>query len=111
MWVSVDFCAIPLGAGISLSPFIAACQKIIGKTGLDYQLGPNGTSIEGEWNDVFNCIRSCHEEIHRLGPTRIYTTLKVNTRTDRKQSFHEKVPSVLSSLDCDSSPDTDKQNN
>tara|TARA_Y100001968_G_C19030348_1_gene559525 strand:- start:316 stop:615 length:300 start_codon:yes stop_codon:yes gene_type:complete len=99
MWVSVDFCLVPLGVGISLSPFIAACQKIIEKEGLDFELGPNGTAIEGEWNEVFECVRSCHEQVHKLGADRIYTTLKVNTRIDRHQSFHDKVPSVLSSLE------------
>ena len=66
------------------------------QTGLTYELGPNGTAIEGDWDDVFKCIKNCHQEVHRLGANRIYTTLKVNTRTDRKQSFREKVQSVSS---------------
>ena len=98
MWVSIDFCLVPLGVGTSLSPYIAACQKIIEKEGLDFELGPNGTAIEGDWEKVFKCVRSCHQEIHRLGADRIYTTLKVNTRIDRRQLFREKVPSVISSL-------------
>ena len=102
MWVSVDLCLVPLGVSTSLSPFIAICQKIIREKGLDYQLGPNGTAIEGEWNEVFDCIRECHEEVHRSGVVRIYTTLKVNTRTDRQQSFREKISRVESSLLSDS---------
>ncbi len=98
MWVSVDLCVVPLGVGISLSPFVAACQKVIEKTGLDYELGPSGTAIEGEWEKVFDCVKACHEAVHSLGATRIYTTLKVNTRIDRNQSFREKVPNVISSL-------------
>ncbi|KGG15549.1 MULTISPECIES: MTH1187 family thiamine-binding protein [unclassified Prochlorococcus] len=98
MWISIDFCLVPLGVGLSLSPYIGACKKIIEKKGLAYDLGPNGTAIEGHWDDVFNCVRDCHEEVHRLGAERIYTTLKVNTRTDRQQSFREKVPSVVSKL-------------
>ena len=95
MWVSVDFCLVPLSVGTSLSPFIAACIKVIKVYGLEFELGPNGTAIEGEWENVFECIKSCHEEVHRLGANRIYTTLKVNTRIDRKQKFQEKVKSVL----------------
>ncbi len=94
MWVSVDLCLIPIGVGVSLAPYIAACKAVIEKKGLEFELGPNGTAIEGEWNAVFDCIKACHEEVHRLGSPRIYTTLKVNTRSDRKQSFHEKVKSV-----------------
>ena len=98
MWVSIDLCVVPLGEGLSLTPYIAACQKVIIKRGLKYQLGPNGTALEGEWEDVFDCVRACHEIVHELGAKRIYTTLKVNTRTDRKQSFDEKVLSINSVL-------------
>ena len=94
IWVSIDLCVVPIGADISLSPYVAACQKIIKKAGLEHQLGPNGTAIEGEWEAVFNCVRACHEEVHRMGAPRIYTTMKVNTRSDRQQSFLEKVHKV-----------------
>ena len=96
MWVSIDFCLIPIGVGVSLSPFIAACQKIIHEAGLEYQLGCSGTSIEGEWNKVFSCVESCHKEVHKLGAKRIYSIVKVNTRTDKKQSFRQKVEKVQS---------------
>ena len=102
VWVSVDLCLVPLGIGTSLSSYISACQVIIEKAGLDYELGPNGTAIEGEWDDVFECIKACHEEVHRLGALRIFTNLKINTRSDRHQSFREKVPSVKSVLSIDS---------
>ncbi len=95
MWVSVDLCLIPIAGGVSLTPYVAACQEVIKRKGLIYELGPNGTAIEGEWNDVFECIKECHEVVHELGAIRIFTALKVNTRSDRKQSFGEKVKSVM----------------
>ncbi len=98
MWVSVDLCLVPVGVGLSLAPYVAACQEVIEREGLEHQLGPNGTAIEGEWDAVFACVEACHQAVHRLGATRIFTTLKVNTRTDRQQSFREKVPRVKSSL-------------
>ena len=94
MWVSIDLCLIPLDVGVSLSPYIAACSVVIKKSGLDYEIGPNGTAIEGEWEDVFACVYECHKVVHRKGASRIFTNLKLNTRIDRKQSFREKVPSV-----------------
>ncbi len=96
MLVSIDLCLVPLGVGTSLAPYIAACKKVIEERGLDYELGPNGTAIEGEWDEVFKCVRACHEVVHSLGANRIYSTLKVNTRTDRNQSFRDKVKSVNS---------------
>ena len=94
MWVSIDLCIIPIGVGISLSPYIKECLSTIEDHQLEYELGPNGTAIEGEWDQVFNCVKCCHEVIHNIGAKRVYTSLKVNTRTDKKQLFREKVQSV-----------------
>ena len=96
MWVNIDFCLVPIGVGVSLSPYIKTCIHIIERHKLNYEIGPNGTAIEGEWDEVFQCIKHCHEEVHQSGAIRIYTTMKVNTRTDRKQLFTEKVESVKS---------------
>jgi len=95
MWVSIDFCLVPIGVGVSLSPYIKSCISVIEEYKLNYELGPNGTAIEGEWVEVFECIKACHEVVHRKGIDRVYTTLKVNTRTDKKQLFRDKVRSVI----------------
>ena len=94
MWVSVDLCVVPIGVGVSLSPYIAACERVIAATGLTHQLGPSGTAIEGPWEEVMSCVRACHAELHGMGAPRLYTTLKLNTRIDRQQSFAGKVASV-----------------
>ena len=94
MRVSVDLCLVPLGVGVSLGPSIALCQGVIKASGLDHQLGPDGTAIEGEWDEVFSCVKACHEHLHAQGVQRIHATVRVNTRTDRTQSFRDKVDSV-----------------
>ena len=86
---------LPIGVGVSLSPYIKACLPIIEELKLEYELGPNGTAIEGEWDQVFECVKRCHEVVHSKGAPRVYTTLKVNTRTDKKQLFKEKIQSVI----------------
>tara|TARA_Y100000589_G_scaffold73592_1_gene66696 strand:+ start:462 stop:755 length:294 start_codon:yes stop_codon:yes gene_type:complete len=95
MFVSIDLCLVPIGVGTSLSPYIKECIKIIKQHGLQYELGPNGTAIEGKWEEVFKCVRTCHERIHSKGAPRIYTTIKVNTRIDKNQSFKDKLKSVI----------------
>ena len=95
MFVSIDLCLVPIGVGTSLSPYIKECKNIIEDSNLTYQLGPNGTAIEGDWEDVFKCVKKCHENIHKKGVPRIYTTIKVNTRIDKLQRFKDKVNSVL----------------
>tara|TARA_Y100001970_G_scaffold138130_1_gene169955 strand:+ start:1336 stop:1629 length:294 start_codon:yes stop_codon:yes gene_type:complete len=95
MFVSIDLCLVPIGVGTSLSPYIKECKKIIEECHLNYELGANGTAIEGEWEEVFKCVRKCHEKIHKVGVPRIYSTIKINTRTDKEQKFRDKLKSVL----------------
>jgi uncharacterized protein (TIGR00106 family) len=98
MKVLVDLCVVPIGVGVSLSAYIAECEKILGEAGLKTSLHSYGTDIEGEWDDVFAAIRRCHEKVHAMGAPRISTTIKMGTRTDRDQSMQDKIDSVKSKL-------------
>ncbi len=94
MKVIADLCVVPLGVGVSVSEYIAACEKVLKKARLKTQLHAYGTNIEGEWDQVFKAIKKCHEVVHRMGAPRITTTLKFGTRTDRAQTMAQKVQSV-----------------
>ena len=98
MKVIVDLCVVPLGIGVSLSPYVAACEKILSAAGLKTQLHANGTNIEGEWDEAFAAIKRCHEVIHQMGAPRITTTIKLGTRIDRDQTMEEKIRSVQTRL-------------
>ncbi|GFO60643.1 hypothetical protein GMST_29680 [Geomonas silvestris] len=98
MKVLIDLCLVPLGVGVSLSPYIAACQKVLADSGLKSELHSYGTSIEGEWDAVFAAVKRCHEVVHEMGAPRITTTIKAGTRTDREQSMEDKVRSVKEKL-------------
>jgi uncharacterized protein (TIGR00106 family) len=98
MKVIVDLCIIPIGVGLSLSKYVAACEKILEQSGLTVQLHANGTNIEGEWDTVFAAIRKCHEELHSKGAPRIFTTIHAGTRTDREQTMEDKIKSVRMKL-------------
>jgi uncharacterized protein (TIGR00106 family) len=98
MKVLVDLCVVPIGVGVSLSAYIAECEKILAEAGLKCSLHSYGTNIEGEWDDVFAAIKRCHEKVHAMGSPRITTTIKLGTRTDRNQTMEEKVESVKCKL-------------
>ncbi len=94
MNVIVDLCLIPVGAGVSLSPYVAACERTLAAAGLKPELHANGTNVEGEWDTVFAAIKRCHEVVHLMGAPRITTVIKLGTRTDRSQTMEQKVASV-----------------
>lgn len=94
MKVMVDLCIVPLGVGVSLSSYIAACENVLAEAGLKTALHSYGTNIEGEWDEVFAAIKRCHETVHAMGAPRITTTVKLGTRTDREQTMEDKIRSV-----------------
>lgn len=94
MHVIAEFAIVPLGVGVSLSRYVAACEQVLAESGLTYELHANGTNLEGEWEEVLAAIRRCHEVLHGMGVPRIHTDIKISTRTDRPQQMAEKVQSV-----------------
>jgi len=98
MQVIVDLCVVPLGVGVSVSSYVAACERILAEAGLKTQLHAYGTNIEGEWEAVFGAIRRCHEAVHQMGAPRVSTVIKLGTRTDRAQTMADKVASVEAKL-------------
>jgi uncharacterized protein (TIGR00106 family) len=98
MNVILDLCLIPIGTGVSLSTYVAACEKVLTEAGLKTQLHANGTNIEGEWDKVFAAVRRCHEVVHQMGAPRVFTTMKLGTRTDRSQTMEDKTRSVEAKL-------------
>ncbi len=94
MKVMIDLCVIPMGVGVSVSKYVAACQKVLEEAGLDHRMHPYGTNVEGDWDEVFAAVKRCHEVVHEMGAPRINTTMKIGTRTDREQSMDDKVESV-----------------
>jgi len=96
-----DVCVVPLGVGLSVSEYVAACERIFKEADLNPQLHAYGTNIEGDLDDVIAAIKRCHEEVHRMGAPRISTSIRLGTRTDKLQTMQEKLDSVQKHLDED----------
>lgn len=94
----VDLCVVPIGVGVSLGTYIAACEKILLKAGLKTQLHGYGTNVEGEWDTVMQAIKECHEALHKMGVPRISSTVRLGTRVDREQTLDDKIRSVQDKL-------------
>jgi uncharacterized protein (TIGR00106 family) len=99
MKVIADISVVPIGVGVSLSKYVAVCERVLKEAGLETNLHAYGTNIEGEWDAVFAAVKRCHEAVHEMGAPRVSTVIKVGTRTDRSQTICDKVRSVKSKLD------------
>jgi uncharacterized protein (TIGR00106 family) len=98
MKVIADLCVIPIGVGVSLGTYIAECEKVLIKAGLKVRLHGYGTNIEGEWDQVMQAIKDCHQKLHDIGAPRISSTLRFGTRIDREQTLEDKIRSVEEKL-------------
>ena len=94
----LDLCVVPMGVGVSVSKYVAACEKVLSDAGLKTQLHAYGTNIEGDWDEVMAAVKRCHEVVHEMGAPRISTTIRVGTRVDRTQSMSDKIKSVEDKL-------------
>jgi len=99
MKVIADISIIPLGVGLSLSRYVAACERVLSDADLDPQLHPNGTNVEGEWDEVMAALKRCHETLHEMGVPRIATNVRLGTRIDRESSMADKVRAVTEKLE------------
>jgi uncharacterized protein (TIGR00106 family) len=94
MRLLADLSVIPLGVGVSLSDYVAACERVLRQAGLDPKLHAFGTEVEGDWDAVMTAVRRCHDVVHEMGAPRVSTTIKLSTRVDREQTLADKVKSV-----------------
>jgi uncharacterized protein (TIGR00106 family) len=99
--VIVEVSYVPLGTGLSLSPYIAEVVKIIRASGLEHEFHSMGTNIEGEWDDVMALVKRCQNKLFEMGAPRVTTTLKISDRRDRTLRMSDKVGHVKAILNSE----------
>ncbi|KAJ6446450.1 sporulation protein RMD1 [Purpureocillium lavendulum] len=90
-----DFCLIPVGTGsVSVAEDVAEVQRVLKASGLKYTMHSAGTTVEGSWDDVFAVVGKAHTAVHRRGVVRVQSSMRVGSRTDKKQTAADKVKRV-----------------
>lgn len=97
MSVLIDFSIFPVDKGESVSSYVARALRIIKDSGLPYKLGPMGTSVEGEWDEVMTLVGDCFEEL-KQDCGRVYMTIKIDYRRGPSGRIEGKVKSVEEKL-------------
>lgn len=93
MSVIAELAMFPTDKGISVSPYVARISTIIEQSGLPQELGPMGTCVEGEWDEVMALVGRCFEAL-RQDSDRVYMTLKADWRRGRTNGLAGKIASV-----------------
>ncbi|KAL1899761.1 UPF0045 protein M15 [Sporothrix stenoceras] len=95
-----DFCLIPVGTGnVSVAEDVAEVQRLLQASGLTVTMHASGTTVEGSWDDVMRVIGQAHTVVHQRGVLRVQSSMRVGTRTDKKQTAADKVKRVKDILE------------
>jgi|SRR5579863_2832844 len=95
--ILLEFSMSPLTRGESVGEYVARSLDIIDQSGLDYQLNPMGTVIEGPWSQVLGVVQACWERM-RQDCDRISTVIKIDYRKGSSGRITRKVESVQKRL-------------
>ena len=95
--VILEFSISPLGAGESVSRYVARSLEIVEQSGLDYQLHAMGTLVEGELEEVLDVMRQCIEAT-AADCDRVTCSAKLDFRRGHSGRLHSKVASVEKKL-------------
>lgn len=87
----------PMDKGVSVSKYVARALDVIDRSGLAYQVGPLGTCIEGEYDDVMRVVKQCHEVLWS-DSDRVMCSIKMDWRRDAVGRIEGKVASVEAKL-------------
>jgi uncharacterized protein (TIGR00106 family) len=89
----VEFSVVPIGTGEALAERVARILDIVDQSGLPYQLTAMGTIVEGEWGEVLDLVRRCHEAM-RAGSGRVYSHITIDDRPGSSGRIAGKVREV-----------------
>jgi uncharacterized protein (TIGR00106 family) len=94
MSVIVDLSIFPMDKqGTGLSPYVARVLDVISRSGLPHRLGPMGTAVEGEWEEVMDVVDKCYRALEG-DCERIYLSVKADIRRGRTNGLDAKVAAV-----------------
>jgi uncharacterized protein (TIGR00106 family) len=91
--VLAEFSIWPMDKGESVGAYVARALDVVDRSGLPYKLGPLGTCVEGEWDEVMGVIGKCFEAL-AADSNRIACTVKIDYRKGHAGRLEGKVRSV-----------------
>jgi uncharacterized protein (TIGR00106 family) len=95
--VLLEMSIVPVGAGESVSKYVAECVDLVDRSGLNYELHAMGTIVEGELSQVFALMQQCIEHVAKSS-NRVTCTAKLDYRQGVQGSLRSKVDSVEQKL-------------
>lgn len=77
--VLAEFSVTPV-TDMPMTPFIDTALREIEKSGLKHKVGPVGTTIEGDLDQVLGAIKMAHEAVLNKGVDRVVTEIRIDSK-------------------------------
>ncbi|WP_048091038.1 MTH1187 family thiamine-binding protein [Geoglobus acetivorans] len=94
----VEMSVVPVGAGESVSRYVAEVLKIIRSRNLKYELSSMGTSVElDNYHELGELLQEINDRLVEMGVGRVYMVIKIDSRV-KGGSIEQKKESVMDKL-------------
>ena len=95
----MDISVVPVGTGhTSVSAYVAEAQRVLATSGLEFQLTPMATVVEGPLPELLALVAKLHEAMAAAGVDRLVTTIRLDDRRDKPGTMRSKLDSVKAHL-------------
>ena len=91
--VLLEFSLYPTDKGASVSEYVKRNLEIIDDSGLPYKLGPMGTCLEGEYNEVMAVVKKCFDRMS-ADCGRVACQIKIDYRAGHEDRLETKVQTL-----------------
>lgn len=95
----LEISVVPVGTNsTSFSSHVTNAVSLIKQKGLNYQITPTATVIEGEIDQLLDVAKDIHQNAIANGASRVITNISIDHRTDKNMDMDHQVDIVRQSL-------------
>ena len=96
MSIVADIAIMPVGEGTSLSKYVKRAVEELKKSGLKIEVGAMSTCVEAQSTEqIFKAFEKVKEALFEMGAKRVYATIRIDERRDKRISIESKKSAVL----------------
>lgn len=91
----LEISVIPVGTQTaSFSSYVSNAIQLIEQKGLNYQVTPTSTVIEGNLQELMSVAQQIHQHAFTNGCQRVITNISIDERNDKNMSLNQQVQSI-----------------
>jgi uncharacterized protein (TIGR00106 family) len=95
----LEISVVPVGSNTpSFSSNVTQAVNIIKEKGLNYQVTPTATVIEGSLDEIMEVAKQIHQNEITNGTQRVVTNICIDDRIDKPMTLEHQVEAVEDSL-------------